>query len=138
MLARLGDSLSDRTELELRLAEYGASDARLDQLAGKLRVAVLGGGALHARPLPASPPGNTKTDLGFVLGALVVTLQPEALGALVDTVRQWLSGKANRTVVISLDGDTLEVTGASLADQHRLIDAFLRRHDLGAGPSPRP
>jgi Effector Associated Constant Component 1 len=114
--------------LELRVVEEGASDSRLDALSGKLRTAVLSAGAMSAKPLPATAPDGGKADLGFVLGALVVSLQPEAVRAVVDAVRQWLSGRSGRKVVITLDGNSIEVTGVSSDDHRRLIDAFLSRH----------
>jgi len=119
--------------LELRVVEEGASDSRLDALSGKLRAAVLNAGAAAVKPLPAAAPDRGKTDLGFVVGALTVSLQPEAVQAVVHAVRQWLTGRLGRKVTISLDGDHLEVTGISSEDQRRLIDAFLSRH----GGAPR-
>jgi hypothetical protein len=113
------------------LAEAGADADELDHLRGLLREELLaldvvsvgrvaGGGA---------PPGSRGGDAS-VAGALLVTLPPALplLTAVVGVVRRWLSRSPDRSVRIELDGDVLELTGASAADQNRLVDAWLQRH----------
>ena len=50
---------------------------------------------------------------------------------VVGTVRQWLSrgDGVRRTVRLELGGDVLELSQASAAEQQRLIELFVRRHD---------
>ncbi|MBA2425721.1 MAG: hypothetical protein H0V60_01410 [Actinobacteria bacterium] len=43
-------------------------------------------------------------------------------------IQKWVAGKGSRSVKLELDGDALEVTGLSSADQQRLITAWIERH----------
>ena len=67
-------------------------------------------------------------------GQLIVGLvaSPEVLASIIDTVRSWLGRNRARSVKLTLDGDTLEVTGASSAEQQRLIDLWVTRHATSA------
>jgi hypothetical protein len=68
--------------------------------------------------------------LQTVIGALTVIVAgtKEALGAVLDTIRSWVSLSAARSVVVEIDGDRLEVTGVTAHDARRLIDLFIERH----------
>jgi hypothetical protein len=50
------------------------------------------------------------------------------LRQVVDAVRDWVGRTGARSVKLTLDGDVLEVTGASGADMKKLIDAWVQRH----------
>jgi hypothetical protein len=54
----------------------------------------------------------------------------ERLDALTSYLR---GGRTRRTVRVVLDGDVLELSEASGADQERLIGLFVNRHTTGAG-----
>jgi hypothetical protein len=63
------------------------------------------------------------------LGTLVVTFaKSELLVAVVTAVRAWLAGSPQRSVKVTLDGDTLELTGLSSNEQLRVVDQWLDRH----------
>jgi hypothetical protein len=51
------------------------------------------------------------------------------LTSILVTVQQWLSRhRAGHKVKITIDGDTLELTGASTAEQAEIIEVFSRKH----------
>jgi hypothetical protein len=66
----------------------------------------------------------------LVLGGLVVRFarSSESLASLVRTIRGWLGAHAERRVRLELDGDVLELTGATDAERQRLVDAWIERH----------
>lgn len=76
-----------------------------------------------------APPGSKGIELA-ALGALVVKLagSRKLLGQLVDTVRDWVSRNDAKSVRMEIDGDVLEVTGASTSERKALIDAWVQRH----------
>ena len=83
-----------------------------------------------------APPGSRAFDVAAV-GALLVSLgqSAEGLRSVVSAIRDWLQRgtKARRTVRLELDGDVLELSQASAADQERLIELFVSRHAGGKG-----
>jgi hypothetical protein len=66
------------------------------------------------------------------VGGLLITLfqSAESLRVVVSAIRGWLGrgGGTHRTVRLELDGDVLELSGATARDQDRLIDVFIARH----------
>ena len=76
------------------------------------------------------PTGSKGLDVA-VVGQLVAQLSPAAtsLASVVSAIRAWLArGRVVRTIRIELDGDVLAVSGASSADENRLVDLFVTRH----------
>jgi membrane-associated two-gene conflict system component 1 (EACC1) len=74
-----------------------------------------------------APPG-AKGDVASI-GELVVTLASGGvLPTLVGSVLAWLTRDRSRKVVIELNGDRLELSGASPEQQHALVAAWLDRH----------
>lgn len=82
------------------------------------------------RPSEGPAPSGAKGPELLALGTLLVTLTKSAGGltAVAKTVQTWLTGQHGRTVKLQLDGDTIELTGASSRDQERLVDAWIERH----------
>ncbi len=66
----------------------------------------------------------------LALGGLVVqfVLQPEVLTSIVDGVRAWLQRQSVRSVKLTLDCDSLEVTGVSSEEQDRLVELWIARN----------
>ena len=120
-------------QISLSLAEQGADDERLDALTGYLREDLLQLDIDDVQRVAAgeAPPGSRAIDVA-ALGALVVTLGSTATGLkdVVATVRGWLSrgGGVRRTVKIEIDGDVLELSEVSAAEQDRLVSLFVDRH----------
>ena len=75
------------------------------------------------------PPGTRAVDV-LAVGSLLVTLARSSgvLSAVVGAVQSWVAGPRQRSVKLELDGDTLEVTGLTSADQQRLIASWIARH----------
>jgi hypothetical protein len=125
-------------ELLVQLAEDGADAERLDALTGFLRRELLELEVEDVIPLRGgeAPPGARVFDV-LAIGGLLVTLghSAEGLRAVVTAVRKWLArgDGIRRTVRLELDGDVLELSEASVADQDRLIEVFIGRHATGAG-----
>jgi hypothetical protein len=76
-----------------------------------------------------APEGAKGIEL-LALGGLLIKLAQSAqvLRQVVDAVRDWVGRTGARSVKLTLDGDVLEVTGASGADMKKLIDAWVQRH----------
>lgn len=133
----LGVGLMDR-ELRLQLVEDGADAERLAMLTGYLRGELLQLDVDDVTALPAGepPPGSRVFGVATV-GALLITLgqSAEGLRSVVSAIRDWL-GRGDgirRTVRLELDGDALELSQASAADQERLIGLFVSRHTTEEG-----
>jgi NAD(P)H-hydrate repair Nnr-like enzyme with NAD(P)H-hydrate dehydratase domain len=120
-------------EVRLQLFEDGADAERLDVLTGYVRRDLLQLDVEDVSRTQAGnvPPGARAIDV-VALGGLVVSLGRTATGlkAVVAVVRRWLSGGdgVRRTVKIVIDGDALELSEVSAAEQDRLVDLFVRRH----------
>lgn len=127
-------------ELRLQLSEDGADAVRLAALAGYLRGELLQLDVEDVTAVPAGepPPGARVVGVAAV-GGLLVTLgqSAEGLRSVVSAIWNWLrrGEGTGRTVRLELDGDALELSDASAADQDRLIELFVSRHAAaGGGP----
>lgn len=74
-----------------------------------------------------APAGAKGVDV--VAGTLVVALGTAGLRAVVDLVRLWSKRNDARSVEITVDGDSLKVTGHSTDQEKSLIDDFFARRD---------
>ncbi|WP_405467485.1 hypothetical protein [Streptomyces canus] len=72
------------------------------------------------------------------MGALVVTAAPIALRAVMRLLETWIQHRPVRTVSVKIGEDSLEMQGVSSAEQGRLIDAFVARHEPESRPGARP
>ncbi|KFZ80445.1 hypothetical protein ED92_24115 [Amycolatopsis sp. MJM2582] len=119
--------------MRVQLGEEGADAERVERLAGYLRGELIDRGVSDVKALPAgeAPPGSRGFDVATA-GGLLVTLGKSADGlrSVVTAVREWLSrgGRVKRTVRLEIDGDVLELSEATLTDQDKLVDLFVRRH----------
>lgn len=124
------------SELVVQLAEEGADPERLDELTRFLRdeLRQLDVDDVTALRVGEPPPGSRVFDV-LAVGGLLVSLSrsAEGLGQIVSAIRKWLArgGGARRTVRLEIDGDALELSEASAADQERLIGLFVSRHAPG-------
>ena len=121
--------------LDVHLGLDSGADAReLDDLTAGLRRELL---ELDVdavdRPEGGPAPEGARAVEVAALGALLVTLAktPAVLGAVVNTVRAWLSRGQGRKVKITLGDDELEITGVSSEQQERLIGDWIARHAEG-------
>lgn len=124
-------------ELRLRISEDDADSARLAELTRYLRADLLQLDVDDVTALPgvAPPSGSRASGSAEISGLLVMLGQSaDALRSVVAAVTAWAGrgGGTRRTVRLELDGDALELSQASAADQERLISLFVSRH---SGPS---
>jgi Effector Associated Constant Component 1 len=79
------------------------------------------------RPTEPAPPGSRGLDIA-ALGTLIVGAGRGAIGPVLTAVQSWVARRSSRSVRITIDGDSLELTNASREDQRRLVESFLARH----------
>jgi len=125
-------------KLFVQLSEDGADAERLDMVTSHLRQELLELDVEDvARLRVGQPPPGARTFDGIAVGGLLVSLgrSTEGLASVVSAIRAWLGhGEGTRRMVrVELDGDALELTEASKADQERLIELFVSRHGVGEG-----
>jgi hypothetical protein len=121
----------------VHVVEDGADEARLDTVTRYLRDELVQLDVDGVSPVREgeAPEGARGLDV-VALGGLVVSLgTSQTLRAVVTAVRGWLrrSPQVPRTVRVEMAGDVLELTGATSADQERLVELFLSRHAAPAG-----
>jgi hypothetical protein len=119
-------------ELALELESRPDTDSEeLAELAGRLRMELLDLDVDAVVPMTAGdvPDGAKGVEL-LALGGLVIrfVLRQEVLASIVEGVRSWLQRQSARSVKLTLDGDVLEITGASSAEQDRLVELWVARH----------
>lgn len=120
-------------EVRVGVVEEGSDDARLEELALLLRQELLTLDVRAVEPYREgeTPEGTRGPGLAAIAGVLSVSLQPglQVLGTVVSVVRDWLRRSGSgRTVKVTIDGDTIELSGASDAVQQQLVDAWVRKH----------
>ena len=119
--------------LQIQIGEAEDTDAdELDDATGRLREELLelDVEAVERPSAGPAPPARADSEIA-ALGTLLVSLAHEALPVVLAAVGRWVSSHGRRSVTIELDGDRIEVSGASAEDQRRLIDAFVARHAGG-------
>jgi hypothetical protein len=123
--------MSEPITLALRVDEDGSDAGELAELTAKLRreILQLDVDSVEAASAGAAPAGAKAVDIA-VIGTLLVQMGKTAGGltSLVRAVQGWLRPQSARTVRLELDGDAIEITGASSRDQQRLIDLWIERH----------
>jgi hypothetical protein len=106
-------------------------DEELAELTGRLRGALLELDVDAVEPASggAAPEGAKGVEL-LAIGGLVIrfAMSSAMLRSVVDVASGWMSRQQARSVKLTLDGDTLEVTGTSSEEQQRLIDLWVARH----------
>ena len=67
---------------------------------------------------------------GAALGGLIVRFakSSKVLRQVVDTVRDWLTRNEAESVRMEIDGDILEITGATTEERRMLIESWVQRH----------
>ena len=123
--------MAGQARLEVRLDAASGDAEELAQLTEKLRRELLQLDVDTVEHEAAGePPPDAKAVDVILIGSLVVTLGRTAakLASVVQAVQSWAGSKPARTVKLELDGDTIELTGASSRDQQRLVDLWIERH----------
>jgi hypothetical protein len=129
----IGGNVTDGPH-ELAVEVEPAADAdteELAQLTNRLREELLGLDveAVYSVSDREAPDSSKGIDL-LAAGALVVqfVLHPDVLRSIIDGVRSWLGRQHARSIKLTLDGDSLELTRASTAEQDRLVELWVMRH----------
>jgi hypothetical protein len=125
-----------RGELTVEVAATADADAEeLAQLTNRLRDELLGldVDAVYSASGGEAPDSSKGVGL-LAAGGLVVrfVLRQDLLQSIVDGVRSWLGRQHGRSIKLTLDGDLLELTGVTSAEQDRLVELWVTRHG-GAG-----
>jgi hypothetical protein len=77
------------------------------------------------------PPEGAKSGAGAVATEWLVTLSAGGgvFVTVIATVKDWLVRRsAGHTVKLTIDGDTLELDGATQSERDELVATFVRRH----------
>lgn len=121
-----------RANERLTLAIEGAPDSDAEELArltGQLRSQLLeldvdrvdlvrGGQA---------PPGSKVAD-PITIGAIIITLAPTVIQAVIGLVQNWHKDHPVSSVKVTLGDDSLELSNASPEQLEQLAQAFIARH----------
>jgi hypothetical protein len=118
------------THLVLEVSEHGADQERLEELAHSLRrdLLELDVDAVERLSLGQAPPGSKGLDIAAAGAMIVVAKESVEMAARVmETIRSWLrrSPGPARTIKVTLNGQTLELSAATEAQQQQLVDKFL-------------
>ena len=111
------------SELRVRLSEDGGDAERLASLAGFRRQELLQLDVQDVTALWAGEPplGARAFDVAAIGGLLISLSSSAQVRAVISAVRNWRTRG-------EIGGDALELSAATVADQDRLIDVFVRRH----------
>jgi hypothetical protein len=81
-------------------------------------------------PSAGEAPAGTRSAELVALGALAVSItRTQLLPAVVTAIQSWLTRSRQRSVKLVIGGDSLELTQVGSAEQRRLTDEWLRRHE---------
>ncbi len=119
--------MADRPDLVVQVrSEEGDNQRDLLLLTGQLRAALLDLDLddVESRTGGEGPAGSKGAGL---VESLVVKLGVVAVTAALGKIRDW-AGRSGRSVKISIDGDSIELTGVTTAQQQQLLDIWLARH----------
>lgn len=119
-------------ELMVEVEAIADTDAEeLAQLTNRLRDELLD---LDLNAVYSASAGEAPdSSKGFALlaaGGLMVrfVLRQDLLQSIIDAARSWLSRQHARSIKLTLDGDSIELTGATSAEEDRLIELWVMRH----------
>lgn len=119
------------TELTVELFEPGADDEELAGLTELLRQEILTLDVDSVTPvmLGPAPPDSKGLDVAAI-GSILVMLQGgvELATKVMSAIKSWL-GRAStpdRSLKLTMNGQTLELSAATAEQQQRLIDEFVQ------------
>ncbi len=119
------------TELKIELAVDDADAAELDRLTGNLRRELLQLDVDDVARLREGPPPEGARAVELVaLASLLVSVGKiaGALSSVVKAVQGWVGHRTDRKIRLEIDGDVLELSGATADQQQQLIDNWLAKH----------
>jgi hypothetical protein len=118
--------------LTVEVGEVADSDAEeLAELTNRLRNELLefDVDAVELTSTREAPDSSKGVGL-LAAGGLVVrfALGDGRLQSIIDGIRAWLARQHRRSIKLTLEGDSLELTGVTSAEQDRLVEFWLKRH----------
>jgi hypothetical protein len=109
------------------IADLDEEDEDLARLATRLRSELRDLDVLDVvSRAPAKTPEDAK-GLGAALGWLIIRIGRDPLRTVVTAVIEWAL-RSDRSVEVTLDGDTLKLGRATRDQQEQLVNAWLGRH----------
>lgn len=126
-------------ELRIELFEPGDDNEAVDGLANDLRLELLELDVDSVSSIALGPAPEGSKGMEFVaIGALLVRVRDSlpVLTEVVTAVRRWLAraSSSGRSLKITVDGRTLELSAATAQQQQQLVTEFIR--SLGAPGAP--
>src|SRR5262249_30204045 len=106
----------------------GAVPEQVAGLTASLREDLLAFGVVGAENPPAKEPLPSGARGDAVAWAQLAVTLAGSLPALVGFVRGWVRDHRDVRVRVEIDGDVIELDGATDAESHQLFKAFLARH----------
>ena len=121
-----GSGIALRLEVGL---ERDADAAEIEDATSQLRSELL---ELDVDDVTASSggpaPAGTRGPAAAEIGTLLVAAGRVAIGPVVAAIASWVARRSSRSVKLTIDGDSIEVSNVSPEDQRELIESFLARH----------
>ena len=118
--------MADEQVARIVVSSLGGDVGDADDLAGRLRQELHETGFDVERPADGAAPPGTKGDA--VGWAQLAVSFSGGLPALVAAIRTFTQRDGTRNVTVTLNDDTLELTGPTSTQQQQLVDAWLVRH----------
>jgi hypothetical protein len=131
------DQSASRLEINLRVGDE-VSPLELENLTAAVRRELLQLDVQSVERVSAGPaPEGAKGIELAALGALIVNMSKATpvLGQVIEVIQAWAARSPNRTVKLTLDGDSLDVGGMSESEQRQVVKDWMARH---AKPPARP
>ncbi|WP_028661367.1 effector-associated constant component EACC1 [Nocardioides insulae] len=118
-------------EVKIELVDAGGDTEATDELVDHLRWELLELDVAAVSPVPATPapPGSKGVDMAAAAALLVqVRGSVEAVRLVVSAVRAWFSRSRDPglSVKVTIGDRTLELSRATVEQQERLVQEFLR------------
>jgi len=119
--------MSSERSLHLQLtADADVDEDELSDLTAHLRSRLLESDVTDVSPdRTGAVPQGARAGEAIAVGALVVSLAPSLVRSVFHTVETWMQHRPLRSVKITIDGRTIELTNASGDQQARLVEAFI-------------
>jgi hypothetical protein len=126
---------SSRVELRVEIgldtdADAAELDAETLQLRGELLELDIDS---VERPSAGLAPEGARAVDAVELGTLLVQLTTGLIAPVVHSIMAWMTRRHTRSVKLTVDSDSIELSNASASEQQQMLEAFLARHANAAG-----
>ncbi|WP_179277545.1 hypothetical protein [Actinoplanes regularis] len=123
--------MADGYDLVVQISGTDADREEPAVFARRLRAELLDLDVDAVDPLADATVPDGAKGVSALAGALGVRLGAAGLASTFAKIRNWVS-RTERSVEVTIDGDTIKVTGVTATQQEELINVWLSRH------APRP